>query len=95
MNPQMIKKLKKMQDEMQEAQRDLESAEFTGSASGVVVVLQGTKQVVDVKINDELLEEKELLQDAILIAINNAIEQIDKKQAEMMSKFAGGMGLPF
>lgn len=92
MNPAMLNKLKKIQKEMQEAQERLESSEFTGKASGVLVIMQGTKQVIDVKIDPELLEEVELLQDSILLAVNDALSQIEKTQEETMGQFSGGMG---
>lgn len=92
MNPQMIKKIKKMQEDMEKAQRELESKEYFGKASGVTVIMQGTRQVLDVKINDDILEDKELLQDAILLAVNDALAQIEKEQTETMSQFTGGFG---
>lgn len=84
MNPNMLNKLKKMQKQIQDAQEQIESSEFTGKASGVTVIMQGTRQVIDVKIDEALLEEVELLQDAILLAVNDALGQIDKTQEETM-----------
>jgi len=92
MNQNMMQKLKKMQKEMMEAQEKLEMAEFTGKATGVVVVMQGTRQLIDVKIDPELLSEQEILQDAILMAVNDALTQIEKAQSDSMGKFSGGMG---
>ncbi len=92
MNPNMLNRLKKMQKQMQDAQEELELTEFIGKASGVEVVLQGTRQVIDIKIDDELLEDVEMLQDAILLAVNDGLAQIDKKQEETMGQFTGGMG---
>lgn len=92
MNPNMLNKLKKMQKQMMEAQEALEAKEFFGKASGVTVVVQGSRQVVDVQINAEMLEEVEMLQDAILLATNDALKQIEKEQEETMGQFTGGMG---
>ncbi|HHT54945.1 MAG TPA: YbaB/EbfC family nucleoid-associated protein [Acholeplasma sp.] len=92
MNPSMIRKLKKMQEEMEKAQRELESKEYFGKSSGVVVIMQGTRQVLDVQIDPDLLEEVELLQDSILIAVNDALNQIETEQSETMGQFTGGMG---
>ncbi len=91
MNPNMLNKLKKMQKQMMEAQEQLEGKEYFGKASGVTVIMQGTKQVIDVQINPEFLEELELLQDSILLAVNDAIRQIEKEQEETMGQFSGGM----
>jgi nucleoid-associated protein EbfC len=92
MNPNMLNKLKKMQKQMLEAQEQLESKEFYGKASGVTVIVQGTKQLIDVQIDTELLTEVELLQDAIVMATNDALKQIEKETEETMGQFAGGMG---
>jgi len=92
MNPNMINKLKKMQKQMLEAQEELERKEYYGKASGVTVIMQGTRQVIDVQINPELLEEADLLQDSILLAVNDALKQIEKEQEETMGQFSGGLG---
>ena len=92
MNPNMLNKLKKIQKQMMEAQEALERKEFFGKASGVTVIMQGTRQVLDVDINPEVLEDIELLQDAILLAVNDALKQIEKETEETMGQFTGGMG---
>jgi len=92
MNPNMINKLKKMQKQMMEAQEALERKEYFGKASGVTVVLQGTRQVIDVQINPEMIEEVEMLQDSILIAMNDALKQIEKEQEATMGQFSGVLG---
>lgn len=92
MNPNMINKLKKMQKQMLEAQEQLERKEYYGKSSGVIVIMQGTRQVIDVQINPELVEEMELLQDSILLAVNDALKQIEKEQEETMGQFSGGLG---
>lgn len=92
MNPNMLNKLKKMQKQMLEAQESLERKEFFGKASGVTVIMQGTRQVIDVQISSEILEDIEVVQDAILLAVNDALKQIDKEQEETMGQFSGGLG---
>ena len=92
MNPNMLNKLKKMQKQMMEAQEALERKEFFGKSSGVTVIMQGTRQVIDVQINPEILEDIEVVQDSILLAVNDALKQIDKETEETMGQFTGGMG---
>ena len=91
MNQNMVKKLQKMQKEMQETQERLQMTEFIGKATGVTVIMLGSHHIIDVKIDDELLEDKEMLQDAIVVAINNGVEVVDKKTQEEMSRFTMGM----
>lgn len=92
MNPNMLSKLKKIQKQMLEAQEALERKEFFGKASGVTVIMQGTRQVIDVQINQELLEEVDILRDSILLAVNDALKQIEKEQEQTMGQFSGGLG---
>ena len=92
MNPGMMKKLKKMQEDMVKAQEELEAKEYFGKASGVTVIMQGTRQLLDVSINPEMLEDVELVQDAILLAVNDALRQIEEEHEETMGQFTGGMG---
>ncbi|NLB84495.1 MAG: YbaB/EbfC family nucleoid-associated protein, partial [Acholeplasmataceae bacterium] len=61
--------------------------------TGVVVIMQGTRQVLDVKISKDLLEDIEILQEAILLAVNDALAQIENKTQETMGKYANpGIG---
>lgn len=92
MNPNMVKKLQKLQKEMQETQERLQMTEFEGKASGVRIVMLGSHQVVELKIDPELLEDIDMLQDAVLLAINDAVAVVDKTTQEEMSRFTMGMG---
>lgn len=92
MNPAMMNKIKKMQKEIQDAQAKIESSEFIGKASGVTVIIQGSKQLIDVKINEEMLEDIEMLQDALVLAVNDGLGQIEKAQQAALGPYAGMMG---
>ncbi|NMA04783.1 MAG: YbaB/EbfC family nucleoid-associated protein [Acholeplasmataceae bacterium] len=92
MNRNMVQKLQKLQKEMQETQERLQMTEFEGKASGVRIVMLGSHQVVELKIDPELLEDIDMLQDAVLLAINDAVAVVDKKTEEEMSRFTMGMG---
>lgn len=95
MNPQMVKKLQKMQREMEQAQRDLEEMIFEGTASGVVTVeVKGSKEVVRVKINKDAidsLDDLDMIEDIIVAAINDAMKKVDSKTQEVMGQFTAGL----
>ncbi len=95
MNQNMMKKLQKLQQEMEATQERLLMTEFEGRASGVKVVMLGSHQVVDLDIDSELLEDKDMLQDAIVVALNNAVEVVKHTTDEEMSKFTTGLGFGF
>ena len=73
MNPAMMNKIRKMQKEMMEAQKRLEESIFTGTAGGgmVKVEVKGDKTVLSIDIDEDILnpEDKEMIQDTILMAI--------------------------
>lgn len=95
MNPAMINKLKKMQREMQEAQKRLEESIFTGTAGGGMVKVEATgdKRIVSISIDEDVLnpEDKEMIQDTIVAAINDVMRKIDEETQDVMGAFTGGM----
>ncbi len=98
MNPGMIKKLQKMQQDMVRAQQELEASTFYGSAGGQTVKVEftGDRKMREIAINPELIEsaeDLEMLQDTIVAAVNDCIKKIDDETERVMSKFTGG-GMP-
>lgn len=98
MNPAMMNKIRKMQKEMMEAQKRLEESIFTGTAGGgmVKVEVKGDKTVLSIDIDEDILnpEDKEMIQDTILMAINDAMRKVDEETQDVMGAFTGGMGMP-
>jgi len=95
MNKKMMQQLQDLQREMNETQERLLMTEFEGKASGVKVIMLGSHQVVDINIDEDLFEDKDMLQDAILLAINDAVENVRKTTNDEMSKFTAGLRLRF
>ena len=92
---QMLMQAQKMQREMQKKQAELEAQEFTVSKGGAVtVVVKGDKSIVSVSIDKDAMdpESKEMVEELIALAINEAIEQIKAKETEISSSVSGGMG---
>ena len=98
MNPAMMNKIKKMQREMLEAQKKLEASVFTGTAGGGMVKVEATgdKRIVSIEIDEDVLtpEDKEMIQDTIVAAVNDVMRKIDEETADVMGAFTGGMGFP-
>ena len=94
----MMKQMQKMQKKMVEAQAELESEVFEGSASNglVKVTMTGKKVVTDVTIDPEIVdpEDVELLQDMIIIATNEAIKNVEEKTNSTMGQFTQGLNIP-
>jgi len=92
---QMLMQAQKMQREMQKKQAELEAQEFTVSKGGAVtVVVKGDKSIVSVSIDKDAMDpdNKEMVEELVALAINEAIEQIKAKEAEISSSVSGGMG---
>jgi len=93
----IMKQAQKMQERMQKAQEELANAETTGEAGGglVKVVMTGRHDVKSVAIDDSLMEEeKEILEDLLAAAVNDAVRKIEAASSEKMSGLTAGMGLP-
>jgi DNA-binding YbaB/EbfC family protein len=94
----MMKQMQKMQKKMAEAQEELGEKRIEGSAGGgmVTVVVSGHKEVLDVKINEEVVdpEDIDMLQDLVLAATNDALKKAEELSSSTMGQFTKGMNLP-
>ena len=89
----MLKQAQKLQKDMLATQEEINNKEFIGKSSIVTVKMNGKKELLDVKIDTEKLEEDdvELLQDMITVAFNDAMNQINKETELKMGKYTQGM----
>ncbi len=89
----MMKQVQKLQKDMTKTQEEINNTDFTGKSSLVTVVMNGQKKLKSVKIATEDLEKDdiEMLEDMIVIAINDAINEIDKVTEEKMGAYTKGM----
>lgn len=93
----LMKQAQKMQEDMQRAQEELANMEITGQSGGglVSVVMNGRHQVKRVSIDDSLLEEdRDMLEDMIAAAINDAVQKVERTSQEKMSSLTAGLPLP-
>ena len=92
----LMKHAQKMQRQMEEQAKEMETNEFTATAGGgaVEVTVSGTKKVLKVKLDEEAVDpdDVEMLEDLIVAAVNEAMDKVDEVSASAMSKFTGGMG---
>jgi|TARA_B100001540_G_C15693800_1_gene590535 DNA-binding YbaB/EbfC family protein len=94
----MMKQAQELQNKMSEAQKKVEQLEAEGSSGGglIKIIIDGKNLVKSVHIDDSLInsEEKEILEDLIVAAFNDAKEKIQKKISDEMSSITGGIKLP-
>ena len=90
----MLRQAQNLQKEMLKSQEEINNMTFTGENGIVKITMKGTRKVEKVEITkDENFssEDLEMLEDMILVATNNALEQIEKKTEEKMGKYTKGM----
>ena len=94
----LMKQAQRMQRQMEETTKELEEKEYTAAAGGgaVKVKVSGKKEIVAVTIDPEVVdpEDVEMLQDLVISAINEAVNQVESTTETEMSKITGGVSLP-
>lgn len=92
----LMKQAQRMQRQMEDSQKELETKEFTAAAGGgaVEVTVSGKKEVVKVKLSEEVIdpEDIEMLEDLIVAAANEALRKAEEENAALMNKMTGGLG---
>tara|TARA_Y100000590_G_C15272938_1_gene845812 strand:+ start:33 stop:353 length:321 start_codon:yes stop_codon:yes gene_type:complete len=89
----IYKQAQKMQKDMQKVQGELLDLKIDGQSGGgiVKVVVNGKKDPISISINEDVFkEEKEMIEDLVLAAMKNALENADKIADEKMKKVTGG-----
>ena len=94
----LMKQAQKMQRQMEEKAKELETKEFTASAGGgaVEVTVSGKREVISVKLAEEVVDpdDIEMLEDLVAAAVNDAIRQVDETTESEMGKITGGLNIP-
>jgi len=95
---QMMKQVKKMQEQMLKAQEELEHKVLEGTAGGGVVTAtaNGHKKILSITIKPEAVDpdDVEMLQDLVLTAVNDVLTKVDDLANKDMGKFTGNMKIP-
>ena len=92
----LMKQAQKLQRDMEQAQKELETKEFESSVGGgaVVVKVNGKKEVLAINIKEEVVDpdDVEMLEDLIVAATNEALRKMEEDSQEKMGKVTGGLG---
>lgn len=91
----MLKQAKEMQDRIQ---RESAEMRIEGSSGGemVIVILDGTKSLISIKIDPEVVDKDdvEMLQDLILAAFNDASTKVDEELSQKLGALGAGLKIP-
>ena len=93
----LVSQAKKMQEKMKETQEVLKKIEVEGISGGniVRVIMNGDGELKKISLDDKLLKEsKQIIEDLIAAAHNDAKIKLKKKTSEEISKVTGGISLP-
>lgn len=95
----IMKQAQAMQENMQKAQEELAAMQVTGESGGGMVKLVMTcrHDVKSVEIDPELMgdvEDKEILEDLVAAAMNDAVRKVEKTTQEKMAGLTGGLNIP-
>lgn len=90
--------LKKMQEAIAKMQKELEhkTVEATSGGGMVKVEVNGHLRILSIEINEDIIEEgdKEIIEDLVLAAVNQGVEDAQKMMQDEMSKITGGLPIP-
>jgi DNA-binding YbaB/EbfC family protein len=91
----LMRQAQKMKNQMEKKQREIEAKEFEVSSNGgaIKVKMLGSKQLTGLEIAKDLIdpEDKEMLEDMLMVAINEAINKIDEEVSAVMGSVTGGL----
>ncbi|PSJ47965.1 YbaB/EbfC family nucleoid-associated protein [Zobellella endophytica] len=93
----IMKQAQQMQEKMQKLQEELAQMEVVGEAGAglVKVTMTGSHSVRRVELDDSLLQDdKELLEDLLAAAVNDAVRRVEEQNKSRMGELTGGMQLP-
>jgi len=93
---QLMKMAKQLQMQAVKLKEEVENREFTGTAGGgtVKVVAKGSGEIVSVEISQDLIDsgDREMIQDLIVVAANQALKEARETLTEEMKKLSGNLG---
>lgn len=92
-----MNKIQQMKEEVEKSKARLDNITVASETEGIKIEMTGNRKIKDISIPQELLDEKEDLEDLLIIALNKAIEKADKVNEAEMAGAAKGMlpNMPF
>jgi DNA-binding YbaB/EbfC family protein len=92
----MMQQVQKMQTRMAKVQAELEGEQIEASAGGgaVKAVVNGQQKLLSISVDPEVAADVEMLQDLVVAAVNEALEQSREMAANRMQEVTAGLGLP-
>ena len=89
----LMQEAQKMQMQLQKDQKELENTVYEGISSNVKVKMNGKYELTEVKLDmDEIsVDDKDLIEDMLMVAVNDAVKKIGKDKEKKMGKYGQGI----
>ncbi len=93
---QLMQQAQKMQENLKKAQEEMAELEVTGEAGGglVKVWMNGRHELRRVSIDPEVADDREMVEDLVVAAVNDAVQRIAETMRERMASLTGGLPMP-
>ena len=93
----MMQKAKQMQEDMENAQEEIKliTCEGISGSGSIKIILNGEYKITSINIDNSLLTDKEMLEDLIMIAFNDASSKVNSASKDKMKNVTGGLNLTF
>ena len=89
----MMAQARKLQRDIEKATEEIENSTFNYENENIYVECNGKNELKKITIkNDDIVEDKELLEDVIVVAINNVLEQVKNEKENKLGKYTNGLG---
>jgi DNA-binding YbaB/EbfC family protein len=89
----LMAQARKIQGEVEKITKEIENSTFTEENEVVYIEMNGKNEIIKLSIkNNEVLNDKEMLEDMILLAINKILVKIKNDKDSKLGKYTGGMG---
>lgn len=89
----LMAQAQRLQKELEKANNEIQNSTFNGESGAVKVEISGKYEINKIEIvDDSVLSDKELLEDMIKVALNNAISELNKTKNQKLGKYTNGLG---
>ncbi len=89
----LMAQARKLQGDLEKTTKEIDNTIFNYENDNILVECSGKNEIKKVVIkNEDILQDKEMLEDIILVAVNNVLEQIKKEKDKKLGKYTNGLG---
>lgn len=89
----LMAQARKLQGDLEKTTKEIENTTFNYENENILVECNGKNEITKISIkNNDILDDKEMLEDVILVAMNNLLEKVKKQKDSKLGKYTNGIG---